>query len=48
LKRIRLTDLSIVFVVYFIREHLRGASLGNGTELGHGLIIVLEMARVRQ
>ena len=35
-------------VVYFIRAHLRGASLGTRTELGHGLIIVLEMAWVRQ
>ena len=41
-------NLSFVFVVYFIRAHLRGASLGTRTELGHGLIILLEMAWVRQ
>ena len=43
-----LTDHSFVFVVYFIRAHLRGAFLGTRTELGHGLIKVLEMAWVRQ
>ena len=41
-------NLSFVFVVYFICVHLRGASFGTRTELGHGPIIVLEMARVRQ
>ena len=41
-------NLSFVFVVSFIRAHLRGASLGTRTELGHGLIIVLEMAWVMQ
>ena len=32
----------------FIRLHLLGASLGTRSELGHGLIIVLETAWVRQ
>jgi len=40
--------MSEVFVVYFIRAHLQGASRGTRTELGHGLILVLEMAWVRQ
>ena len=41
-------SLSFVFVVYFIRAHLRGASLGTRIELGYGLIIFLEMAWARQ
>ena len=44
-----LTDISSVFVAYFIRANLRGASLG--TRMGgvhHGPIAVLVMARVRQ
>ena len=44
----RITDLSFDFVVDFICAHLRAASLGIIAELGHRLIIVLEMARVRQ
>jgi hypothetical protein len=43
-----LPNLSFVFVVYSIRVQLRRASLGIRIELGHRLIIVLEMAWGRQ
>ena len=44
-----LKDLSFVFVVYFIRAHLRGASLG--TRLSgvlHGPILALETEWFRE
>ena len=43
-----MTDFSFVFVVYFIRAYLRGASFGSRLSgVLHGPIPVQEMTRVR-